>query len=159
LLIITFVIGMFGLLNIVKYLIIISTIIMIVYIYKIYKKDKNRLINAKDILFSSGFIIFNILWMIAILGGAGMYVHSCDEYSHWAYDAKATIYYSKFGASQEIMSKTKGYAPIFTIWHYIVSIFNGFSEHNLYVGLTMLISIFLLPAFHWMKKNSVITQI
>ena len=159
LLIITFVIGMFGLLNIVKYLIIISTIIMIVYIYKIYKKDKNRLINAKDTLFSSGFVIFNILWIFAILGGAGMYVNSWDEYSHWAYDAKATIYYSKFGASQEIMSKTKGYAPIFTVWHYIVSIFNGFSEHNLYIGLSMLISIYLLPAFSLIKKHNIITKI
>ena len=158
LLIITFVIGMFGLLNIVKYLMLSSFILMIYYIYRVYKKDKNKLLEVRDSLFSSGFVIFNLLWIIAILGGAGMYVNSWDEYSHWAYDAKATIYYSKFGASQEIMSKTKGYAPIFTVWHYIVSIFNGFSEHNLYVGISMLITVYLMPAFHYIKKHNFITK-
>jgi hypothetical protein len=154
-----FFIGMFGLLIIFKYIMILSVFIILLFIYKIYRKDKNKLEIAKEKLFDSSFIIFNILWMIAIIGGSGLYVHSYDEYSHWAYDAKATIYYSKFGASQEIMSKTKAYAPIFTMWHYIVSIFNGFSEHNLYVGLNMLISIYLLPAFYWIKNNGIVTRI
>lgn len=154
-----FVIGMFGLLKIFKFVMLLSVILIIIYIYTVYKNDKIRLIEAKDKLFDNGFIVFNILWIIAILSGAGMYVHTWDEYSHWAYDAKATIYYSKFGASQEIMSKSKGYAPIFTMWHYIVAIFNGFSEHNLYVALSMLISIYLMPTFYWLKNNGVITKI
>lgn len=154
-----FLIGMFGLLIIFKYIMIISVVLITLYIYKIYKKDKEKLSEAKDKLFDSGFIIFNILWLISIINGAGLYVHTWDEYSHWAYDAKATIYYSKFGASQEIMSKTKGYAPIFTMWHYIVSIFNVFSEHNLYVGLSMLISVYLMPAFYYIKNNGIVTKI
>lgn len=159
LLIVTFVIGMLGLLVIIKYAMLISFILMSIYIYNYFKKDEISAKHTLNQLFDQSFIIFNILWMIAILGGAGMYVNSWDEYSHWAYDAKATIYYSKYGASQEIMSKTKGYAPIFTVWHYIVSIFNGFSEHNLYVGLNMLISVYLMPAFYWIKKHNIVTKV
>ena len=159
LLIVTFVIGMLGLLTIVKYVMLLSVVLMIIYIYNYFKRDKIKATKTLHELFDQGFIIFNILWIIAILGGAGMYVNSWDEYSHWAYDAKATIYYSKYGASQEIMSKTKGYAPIFTVWHYIISIFNGFSEHNLYIGLSMLVSVYLMSAFYWIKKHNIITKI
>lgn len=154
-----FVVGLFGLLIIFKYIMILFSILMIIYIVKNYKKDKESITLSLDKLFDSGFIIFNILWIIAMFGGAGIYVHAWDEYSHWAYDAKATIYYSKFGTSQEIMLKTRGYAPIFTTWHYIVSMFTGFNEHNLYVGLNMLISIYLLPAFYYIKNNNIITKV
>lgn len=154
-----FVFGLFGILKIFKYFMILFTILMIIYIYMVYKKDKNKIRKSIDTLFDSGFTIFNIMWMISILGGAGMYVHVYDEYSHWAYDAMATIYYSKIGTSQEIMLRTRGYPPIFTMWHYIISIFRGFSEHNLYVGLSMLCNIYLLPAFYYLKKNNIIIKI
>lgn len=154
-----FIFGMFGILCIFKYFMLITFILMILYIRKIYKRDKNKFKIKLDNFLDSGFIIFNILWMLAMLFGAGLYVHSYDEYSHWAYDAKAMIYYSKFGTSQEIMLKTRGYPPIFTVWHYIVSIFRGFSEHNLYVGLNMLIMVYLLPAFYYIKNNNIITKI
>lgn len=149
-----FTVGLFGLLSIFKYILLIFAILMIFYIYKKSKGDHTCIEESLNKLFSSGFVIFNILWVLAIFFGAGLYVHSYDEYSHWAYDAKAMIYYSKFGTSQKIMLKTRAYAPIFTVWHYIVSIFSGFSEHNLYVGLNMLISIYLLPIFFYINKNN-----
>ena len=155
----TFVLGMFGLLIIVKYVMLLSTILIGVYIYKVYKNNKKDLIKARDVLFSDGFIIYTIIFTIAILGGAGMYVNSWDEYSHWAYDAKAVIYYSKFGNAQEIMSKTKAYAPIFSAWHYIVAIFNGFSEHNLFIGLNIFIATYLMPAFTLLKDKKLFIKI
>lgn len=154
-----FVFGLFGLLLLFKYIMIAFAIYIIWYIYRKAKTDKKHIYESLEKLFSSEFTIFNILWILAIFFGAGLYVHSYDEYSHWAYDAKAMIHYSKFGNSQEIMLKTRGYPPIFSVWHYIVSIFGGFSEHNLYVGLNMLISIFLLPAFTYLNKNSIIVKI
>ena len=154
-----FIFGLFGLLVIFKYFMAITFVLMIYYIIKKYKNDKKELNKSINDFFDSGFIVFNILWMLAILFGAGLYVHSYDEYSHWAYDARAMIYYSKFGTSQEIMLKTRAYPPIFTVWHYVVSIFNGFSEHNLYVGLNMLIMTYLLPAFYYLKNNNVLSKV
>ena len=154
-----FCLGLFGLLIILKYIMILFAIYMLYYIYKKYKSSPTDIKSSLENMFSSGFIIFNILWCLAIFLGAGLYVHAYDEYSHWAYDAKAMIYYSKFGTSQDIMLKTRAYPPIFTVWHYIVSIFGGFSEHNLYVGLNILVGIYLLPAFTYLKNNNVIVKI
>lgn len=159
LLLFAFVTGMFGILSIFKYVMLISVFVISYLIFKIGKKDKGQLIEARDELFGTTFTIFNFLFVICVFGGAGMYVNSWDEYSHWAYDAKATIHYSKFGASQEVMSKTKGYAPIFTMWHYIISIFGNFSEQNLYIGLSLFTTIFMMPAFYWIRKNNVITKV
>ena len=154
-----FVVGLFGLLFLFKYVMLLFGIYMIWYIHRMINMSKIDIENALEKLFSPGFIIFNILWLLAIFFGAGLYVHSYDEYSHWAYDAKAMIYYAKFGNSQEIMLQSRTYAPIFTVWHYIVSIFGGFSEHNLYIGLNILVSIYLLPAFVYLKNNSMLIKI
>ena len=156
---IAFILGLFGMLVIIKYIILLSAIYIIVYIYKKTKYNLDDIKYAFNNIFSSGFIVFNLLWIFAILFGAGLYVHTFDEYSHWAYDAKAMIYYSKFGNSQDIMLRTRSYAPIFTVWHYIVSVFGGFSEHNLYVGLNILVSIYLLPAFIYLKNNNLFIKI
>lgn len=159
LLITAFVVGLFGLLSIFKYLMLIYILYKIYYIYRQFKENKTKIKDELNNFFDSSFIILNIMFILSILFGAGLYVHVYDEYSHWAYDAKAMIYYSKFGTSQEIMLKTKSYAPIFTVWHYIVSIFEGFSEHNLYVGLNILISIYLLPTFTYLKNNNLFIKI
>lgn len=154
-----FAIGLFGLLVLFKYVMLLFAIYMLWYIIKKTKSSSSDVQNALNNMFSQGFMVFNILWLLAIFYGAGLYVHSFDEYSHWAYDAKAMIYYSKFGNSQEIMLQSRTYAPIFSVWHYIVSIFGGFSEHNLYVGLNILISIYLLPAFLYLKNNNIFIKI
>ena len=159
LLLFAFIIGMFGGLIILKYILLIFGIYMMYYICKQYKNDTENIINLLNDFFSSGFIVFNILFILSILFGVGMHVHSYDEYSHWAYDAKAMIYYSKFGTSQDIMLKTRAYAPIFTVWHYIVSIFDGFNESYLYIGLNILVCIYLLPSFYYLKNNNILVKI
>ena len=151
LIITSLIIGMFGLLKLIKYLIPISLIITLVYIIK--KKDKN-IINKLDNFLGKELLVFTILFIIAIIGGIGRYVHVYDEYSHWAYDAKAVIYYDKLSTSQEIMSKTKQYAPIITIFHYIVAQYSSFQEPNLYIGLAMFISIFLMSVISNQKNDN-----
>ncbi len=154
-----FVIGMFGLLFLYKYLLLAYLLYVIYYIYNQAKTDKQIIKNTIDSMFDASFIVLNIMFILAILFGAGLYVHVYDEYSHWAFDAKAMIYYSKFGTSQDIMLKTKAYPPIFTVWHYTLSIFEGFNEHYLYVGLNFLISIYLLPLFIYLKNNNLFIKI
>lgn len=149
LIIISLIIGMLGLLKIIKYLIPISLFIILIYLYK--SKDKKIISKLNDFL-GKELLIFTFLFIIAIVGGIGRYVHVYDEYSHWAYDAKAVIYYDKLSTSQEIMSQTRQYAPIITIFHYIVAQYSTFQEPNLYIGLSIFVSIFLMSVIS-NKKN------
>ena len=150
-LLITLVLGMFDLLITVKYLLPLAFAGCLIYIYI----DRDKYSKLTDKFFNKELIIFTILFIIAILGGVQRYVHVYDEYSHWAYDAKMTIYYDKFGASPDVMSKTRGYAPIITSWHYIVAQYAGFSEPNLYSGLAIFCVIYIMALFcNVYKKNN-----
>ena len=149
----TLIIGLLGMLKLVKYLLVIYAIYNLIYFYKNQKRlnIKNNLNN----FFDKELLMFTILFIIAIVGGVGRFVHVYDEYSHWAYDAKAVINYDKFTTSKEIMSKSRGYAPILTSWYYITSQFSkGFNESNLYISLAIFISIYLMSITINKKNNN-----
>lgn len=149
--IITMMLGMIGLLKIVKFIIPIIAILIIIYLFK-HRNKLNVHENCKN-FFAREFFAFTILFIIAIVGGIGRYVHTYDEYSHWAYDAKAVIHYDKLSTSQEIMSKTRRYAPVITCWHYIVAQYSEFSEPNLYIGLAIFISIFIMSTASYVNNK------
>lgn len=155
----TFILGLLGLLALVKYLVLASSIFIICYLYRERKKNKKKLSETKDNFFKNGFLVFIVIYIIVILGGSGMYVNCYDEYSHWAFDAKSMIYYSKIGNSQISMLKTRGYPPMFSVWHYFVSVFGKYSEPTLYIGLNLLTGIYLLPAFTLMENKRFLTKI
>lgn len=150
---ITFAIGLTGLLKIVKYIIPIYALYNIIYIYK--NKDNLNIENKLNNFINKELLIFTILFIISIIGGIGRFVHIYDEYSHWAYDAKAVINYDKFTTSKEIMSKSRGYAPILTSWYYITAQYTGgYNESNLYISLALFISIFLMSVIIIKKNNN-----
>ena len=149
---VTMILGMVGLLKIVKYVFAIYIIYSLIHLH--CNKEKLN-INAKmNSFINKELLIFTILYIVAIIGGVGRFIHTYDEYSHWAYDAKAVIYYNKLSTSKEIMSQTRSYAPILTCWHYIVAQFSNFSEQNLYIGLSIFISVFLMSVIAINKNNS-----
>ena len=147
----TMILGMLGLLKIVKYIIIFYTIYNLIYFA--YNKEKLKVKEKLNNYINKELLIFTILYIIAIIGGIGRFVHIYDEYSHWAYDAKSVIYYNKLSTSKEIMSQTRSYAPILTCWHYIVAQFSNFNEQNLYIGLAIFISIYLMSILSIKKNN------
>lgn len=147
----TLILGVFNLLFVVKYLIPICFVISLFYIY--FNKNEYNILATN--FFNKEFIIFTLLVIVAIIGGLGRCVHVYDEYSHWAYDAKVTINYDKFGSNPDVMTKTRGYAPVITSWHYIVAQYAGFNESNLYIGLSIFCSIFIMAIFcNVYKKNN-----
>ena len=134
-----FIISLFiilGLLNILflsKLFLLIITITSLIYIYK----NKNKFINNNTNV--TALTIYSVLFVIAVAGGIGRYVHSWDEYSYWAYAAKVCINEKSIYSVIEKLGNTRNYPPVATIWHYIVSSFSeGFNEPNLYIGLTIL---------------------
>ena len=135
----------FGLLDILKFsklYLLIITITSLIYLYKNREKYVGK-IDDKNI---KSLTIFTIIFAIAVVGGVERYVHSWDEYSYWAYAAKACINEKSIYSMIERLGTTRNYPPVATLWHYIISSFsNGFNEPNLYIGLTILSFICFMP--------------
>jgi len=138
------IIGLLDILKFSKLFLLIITITSLFYL----TKNKKRTLNTINETNIKSLSIFTVLFIIAVLGGVGRYIHSWDEYSYWGYAAKTCINEKSFYSVIEKAGDTKNYPPVSTIWHYIVSSFsNGFSEQNLYIGLTILTFIFMMPIF------------
>ncbi|MBP3920867.1 MAG: hypothetical protein J6D28_04805 [Bacilli bacterium] len=146
LLIVLYLFGILNILPFVKYLIISLIFFEIIIVIK----NKS---NSKFEFIDTSLIIFSILYAIAILGGVGRYIHIWDEFSHWAYDAKVTIDNAKITLYTGMNFSTYSLPPLLTLWHYFVSIFNGYSESNLYIGLSIFIFIYMMPTFMFINKK------
>ena len=143
LLIVLFII--FSLLNILYYSKLFLLLIAILSAIFLYKK-KDSFLNGINSLDITSLVIFTIIFIVSILSGIERYVHSWDEYSYWGYAAKVCINEKSFYSVIARAGETKSYPPVLTIWHYIVSSFsNKFSEPNLYIGLTLLILVYMIP--------------
>ena len=150
------IIGLINVLKFSKLFLLIITITSLIYLFKNKKKSIEIINNINP----KSFIIFTILFLVAILGGVGRYIHSWDEYSYWAYAAKVCINEKSLYAVIEKLGNTRNYPPVSTIWHYFISSFSkGFNEPNLYIGLTTLVFIYIMPLFtNILKKdNKIIT--
>ena len=143
-----------GLLNILSFSFLFLLIVSLALIYYIYHNN-NLFFKNLESIDTKTIIIFSVLFLIAILGGVGRYVHSYDEYSYWGYAAKIAINEDSLYAVISNLGATRAYPPVSTIWHYIVSVFSGYSEPNLYIGLTILTFIYLMPIFMYIinKKS------
>ncbi len=143
-----------GLLNLLSISLLFLLIISLALLYYIYRNNKLFFSNL-DTIDTKTIIIFSVLFLVAILGGVGRYVHSYDEYSYWAYAAKVAIDQDSLYAVISNLGATRAYPPVSTIWHYIVSVFSGYSEPNLYIGLTILTFTYLMPIFMYIinKKS------
>ena len=144
-------IGIFNLLKLSCLFLIIIIIVSIIYLIK----NNNKAINLIKNINKKTFIIFSILFLVAILSGVGRYVHKWDEYSYWAYAAKVTIDTSSIKGLVSYTGTMSNYPPVSSIWHYIVHLFIGYSEPNLYIGLTLLDFIFLMPLFMKVSKKNI----
>lgn len=154
--ILTFVI--IGVLNLLKFSYLFILLIFIVSIIYLLKNKTTSIEIIKSINKNS-LIIFSILFLIAIISGVGRYVHKWDEYSYWAYAAKVTIDTSSLKSLVSYTSSMSTYPPVSSIWHYFVNLFTGYSEPNLYIGLTILDFIFLMPLFMKLSKKNITNTI
>jgi len=139
-----------GLLDLLKISVFIITLLCIFCIYIVIKNKEKLKVDIEEILNYKGFKIFSILYVIAIVGGIGRYIHIWDEYSYWAYAAKVVI---NSDSIKMLSTYTRNYPPLSSIWHYIVNIFCGYSEPNLYIGLCILEYIYIMPVFINVKNK------
>lgn len=148
----------FGFINLLKYSSAIMIIISVFCLYYLFK-NKEKLETKINDINKFSYIIFSLLFLIAIIGGIGRYVHKWDEYSYWGYSAKVLIDTGSFSKYLSYVGTMNTYPPVSSIWHYIISVFTGYSEQNLYIGLTILDFIFLIPVLLKIEKNKIILGI
>lgn len=155
-LLLIFAMSLFNLLFIIKYLILISIVVGLLLIFINIKKHgiENLKQMFKEKFCSCGLIIFSVLYMMCLFGGIGRYVHTYDEFSHWAFDAKSVIEFDELSTNEDVISRTRSYPPIISLWHYFINIFTGFNEHNLYIGLNMFVFIYIMPIFSFIKRKN-----
>ena len=87
------VLSIFNLLFLVKYLVIAFIVIGLIII--LFNIKNNKFEDSLEKVNCYGIVVFSILFLIAVCGGINRYVHTYDEYSRWAFDAKAVINYDK----------------------------------------------------------------
>lgn len=148
----------FGILNLLKISIILLIIISIFCIYYLYI-NKNKLKKIINEINYTSFVFFIILFIISILASRGRYVHKWDEYSYWAYASKVLIKTGSFKEFMTYMGTMSSYPPLSSVWHYIVSIFSGYSEQNLYFGLMVLDFVYMMPVFVITNKKKKFSNI
>ena len=168
-LILSYILSLFNLLIIIKYLIFLSIFAGLIFL--IYKNIKIRRKDEYSFKYegyehkekvmtnfnTTTLVIFSFFFVVLVAGGINRYVSSYDEYSHWAFDAKSVITYNKLSTCSEVDSRTRDYPPMLSLWHYFVSNFTGFSEENLYIGISLFTLIFLMPAMSIVnKKNKIL---
>lgn len=147
--------AMLNVLKIYKYLLIICEILVLLWLLiGILRKNKILENNIKTNINTKTIVIFSLMFSLFILGGVNRYVSSWDEYSHWGFDAKAVIENEKLTTCEEVVSSTRSYPPVLSIWHYINSIVLDFNEQNLYMWQSIYILICLMPAFTFFNKKN-----
>lgn len=151
LMLIALVLAFFNLLKIFIYVMLAIQILMLVYI----AINNKKLPGADEIKFNGvSLLIFSVMFLVFVIGGINRYVHTWDEYSHWAYDAKVVATYDKLSTCEESVSSTRNYPPLMSLWQYYTSRIVGFSETNLYISLSLYILVMIMPIFALINKSN-----
>lgn len=140
--IIAFICGLLGFLSLYKW--IFPFVFIISVIYLIIQSIKKKV--SFDSFFNNKIVsVLSIIFIFCIVGSYNRYVHVYDEYSLWAHDIKYVLKYNQFGNSP--------YAPILTMWQYIVSMYTGFHDFNCYFALAFFVNLTLIPILNCIKNN------
>lgn len=151
LMLIALLLAFFNLLKVFIYVMVVIQIISLIYIILFNKK----LPTTEELNFNNiSTVIFSIMFLVFTIGGINRFVHTWDEYSHWAYDAKVVATYDKLSTCEESVSSTRNYPPLMSLWQYFTSRIVGFSENNLYISLSIYILIMIMPTFSFMNKSN-----
>jgi len=143
--------AMFGLLKVFIYAMVVLQVLGLIYMF--FNKEKLASYDETNIS-STSVLIFSVMFVLFVIGGIDRFVHTWDEYSHWAFDAKAVQYFDELSTNENVVSSTRQYPPLMSLWQYFVSRFTGFGETHLYVGLSLYILTMIMPAFCVIDKKN-----
>lgn len=135
-----------GIIGLLKYSYLFLLLLIIFIICYLWNK-KGQIESCIKSVNKKSIIILTVLFLVASLCGVGRYVHKWDEYSYWGYAAKVTIDTSSLKDTVSYTGDMSNYPPVSSIWHYIASLFLGYSEPNMYISLMVLNFIFMTPIF------------
>lgn len=143
--------AMFNLLKIFIYVVVAIQILLTIYIIM----NRKKLLSAEELHYNNVSIqIFSLMFLLFVIGGINRYVHTWDEYSHWAYDATVVANTDLLSTQEGVTSATREYPPLLSVWHYFTSRIADFNEQHLYISISIYILIMFMPAFMFMNKEN-----
>lgn len=148
--IVSFLLGIIGLLRFSTLIICLAGIALIVLgILKAIKDNKvNELLKN---IFTPGFVVFIVLTIIMFLGVYNKLFNYCDEFSHWGDSVKMMTILGDFITNPNSHSLFKSYPPAMSLFQYTLEEINifisgeAFSEWLCYIAYNILCIAFVLP--------------
>ena len=153
-----FLTGILGNLNVGFYMLIIANVIALVNnIYSIIKKK----ISLKNQIFTFGFIVFVLSYMLILWISVGRKAVEWDEFSHWALAVKNMFALNNLGLGEGSNILFKNYLSGTSIFQFFCTKVSGeFKEGMLYVGMNLMIVSTIIPIFKNVKsRRSLISYI
>lgn len=134
--------GLFKLLEMGVYLILLISIMLLIYDINKFLDDKSIF---KKLIFTKGLFFFTLLFIGLIIIHKDRLISVWDEFSHWGDVVKAMFYINDFSTNPNSLSEFKSYPPAMALFQYFwVKIANNFNEYYLYISYQIVsISIFL----------------
>ena len=155
---ILFLTGALGNLNIGFYFIILLNIPVLGYnIYSLIKKK----INLKEQIFTFGFILFVITYMLILWISAARQSIEWDEFSHWSLVVKNMFNLGNLGLGEDSNILCKSYLSGTSLFQFFCTKVSGeFKEGMLYIGMNIMVVSTIIPMFKNIKtRKSLIAYI
>lgn len=143
-----YILGLFNLMKLGIYIILISTIIALGYIiYSFYKKK----VDIKEI-FTVGSLLYIVALIVVSILLRNTYYKQWDEFSHWGSNLKAMVAYDVLWSSNLYDGVHVVYPPLAGIMEYFICKINGiFTESASYFAVNAFVITLLLPILRNLK--------
>lgn len=148
---IIFLTGVFGNLNIGFYLILLLNLLLLGYnIYSIIKKK----VNLQEQVFTFGFILFVITYILILWVSAARNSVQWDEFSHWSLVTKNMFKLGNLGLGEDANLLCRSYLSGTSMFQFFCTKLSGeFKEGMLYIGMNIMIVSTIIPMFKNLKSR------
>lgn len=144
---VVYIFGLFNLLKIGVYAVLILELIFLILLIKSLIKKRIKIKEIIKLFSRPSMVIWLIGVIIIYFYYKGRMLIAWDEFSHWGDVVKMMYYNNIFNTNPASLSVAKAYPPVMSIFQYFVEkiSFNGYQEHYLYSSYHIFIISLILP--------------
>lgn len=148
--------GLFNLLKLSFYLLLLISIIT--FFYNLY--NFKTVIKRKNKILTLELLIYTLLFILLAFGTHGRLLSNWDEFSHWGLSIKNMFHFDQFYSSNEMTTLFKDYPPGVAIFQYFIMKLNGsFDESLLYFANSVLIVTILIQFYKVFKNTTKLNKV
>lgn len=160
LIVLVYLAGIFGNLEIGIYLILLITFFSLIYLIYYLVKYKNRRKSFLYKYFSPGIFIYGLMYILFIIINHNRIFENYDEFNHWGLIIKDMYMNNNFAFGRESATAFIEYPPFTGIFEYILLKFSSsYSEDTIIIANNILAVSIMMPIFKKVKWNKSIKWI